>query len=792
VKRFSLLFAAGCLLLVSALVFRDFLFGEALLLYKDSGSDSINDYYPSFVHLSEYLRLQGLPSWSFYLGMGQDLFYLVGYLILEPVTWLPKESIAPWLIFQHLAKVLVAGLCFFRFLQLRGLHLLASLLGSLLLSFSAYMCMGTCWYPLADEVLCFTAILLAIELALKRGRWFVLAPAVALVGLLDSFHLYLCAVFLLLYVPARLCGQYGWRPRVVLRLALLLAGAAILGVGLSAVITLPNLYAVVNSPRGSDAASAVARLTAFPVFGLESQLHYLTAALRPFANDILGTAEPFRGWQNYLEAPLTYCGLLCLILLPQVFVGTPRRLQLIFGLFLTGVLLTTIFPWFRHLFWLFQGDYYRALSLFSILGIVTLSAIAFSRYLEGRSLNLWLLAATMLVVVGTLYLPVEEMQRRLDPALKLHATLFLLSYAGLLAIGQLLKRRNLTGCLIVAVTAFELVLFDHITVSNRSTVSKQELKARVGYNDETVDAIRDIKASDSGSFYRVTKIRPSSLGVLPSLNDAMIFGYYGTPYYSSFNNINYINFLIAVDAIPPNSEIETRYSIGLLNDPILSLFAGEKYALVENPVFLQRTRHYEFVKQYGKDYLFRNAAFLPLGLTFDRYIPEDVFLKLPVREKPHVLLRAVVLSSASEAEKVGLSPVVLPDLEQEIRNSSLTDVAAARRKSALDLTSFGQTRIEGKVALEQKAVLVVQTPFDRGWEAFQDGRPTSTMKVDIGLLGVALDAGEHKVELHYQTPFLVLGAGISLGSLLLLALCVWRWPRLRLATQLSSDSRAAA
>ena len=27
--------------------------------------------------------------------MGQDLYYLIGYLILEPVTWLPRELIAP-------------------------------------------------------------------------------------------------------------------------------------------------------------------------------------------------------------------------------------------------------------------------------------------------------------------------------------------------------------------------------------------------------------------------------------------------------------------------------------------------------------------------------------------------------------------------------------------------------------------------------------------------------------------------------------------------------------------------
>jgi hypothetical protein len=89
---------------------------------KDIGSDSLNSYYPDFVQLSHYVRTQGYPSWSFYVGMGQDLAYAIGYLIWQPVSWLPKDLIAPALVFQHLAKTLIAGLFFFRFLQLHSVR----------------------------------------------------------------------------------------------------------------------------------------------------------------------------------------------------------------------------------------------------------------------------------------------------------------------------------------------------------------------------------------------------------------------------------------------------------------------------------------------------------------------------------------------------------------------------------------------------------------------------------------------------------------------------------------------
>jgi len=768
----------ACLLLLGALIFRDFLFGGAVLLYTDIGNDSVNSYYPDFVNLSNYIRTQGFPSWSFHVGMGQDLAYAAGYLIWQPVSWLSKDLIAPALVYQHLGKVLITGLFFFRFLQLHRLQTPAALLGSLLLSFSAYMCIGSCWYPFADEVVCFTAILLATEEAIRRGRWLLLAFAVALVGMITPFHLYLCALFLTFYVPLRLFGENGWRPQLVLRTCLRLAAVATLGVGLGAIITLPYLHAILNSPRASGTTSAVAELSSFNFFRLESSLHYVTSALKPFSNDLLGTGDSFRGWQNYLEAPLTYCGLISLLIFPQVLVGGTQRRRIVCGLFLVGMVLLTIFPWLRYLFWLFQGDYYRTISLFWVLGALTLSAMVFSQYLEGRPLNLWLLAGTTLALLGLLHLPYERWRALLDPGLRFPITLFLCVNAALLIAGQLWKRQTLVAWLIVGLAAIELTMFDHITVAKRKTVTKEELRSRVGYNDETSDVLRDIAASDNEKFFRLTKLRSSGPSTAPSLNDAMVFGYYGTSSYSSFNNINYTNFLTALNVLPPNSEVHTRWSVGLLNDAALSLFGCEKYALVEDPMPYQRALQYEFVKRYEKGYLFRNARFLPFGLAFDRYLTEDAFHKLPGDEKSLLLLHVVVVSSESDGEKLGLAHANLSEVEQDARNLSLADLASARRKTGLQLTSFNQTRFAGTVSLPQKSILVLQTPFDRGWHAVQDGQPVPVLKVDVGLLGVGLDAGEHNVQFRYQNPVLVTSVLATLISLLILGVSVWRWPRL--------------
>ena len=778
--RWAALLAGLSLLLVGVLIFSNFLLLDKLLLYKDVGADSVNDSYPYFVHLSDYIRREGLPSWSFCVGMGQSLFYLTGSLIWEPVIWLPREVIAHALVFQHLFKTLIAGLLFFRFLQLRGLTLGASLLGSLLLAFSSYMCTGSCWIVSADETVGFTFLLFAMEEAISRGRWIYIPFAVALMGLVTVFHFYLSAVLLCLYVPTRLFELHGWRPVELGSACTRLALFALLGVGLAAVICFGSAQSILNSPRGSGTIGNFTWAPTPALFQLESPVYYVTAALRPFSTDMLGTGDEFRGWlNNYFEAPMTYCGLLCLLMVPQAFIGASRRQRILYGLFLSFVFVPVIFPWFRYLFWIFKGGYFRAFALFSVLGIITLSMTAFSRYTQRKPLNLWILGASLLLLLSVLYLPSHEIQMLISKQLKQTVAIFLIVYAALLIIGQIAKRQSITGSIILFLATIELVHFDRITV-NRPTVTKQELNERVGFNDETVDAIRDIKAGDS-SFFRITKTWGSGPATRPSYNDAMVFNYHGTLSYSSFNNLNYVKFLLAVDAVSSGDiATEAQWTPGLVGQPLLSTFACEKYVLTKTPVPFETAEQFEFMRRYGNIYLFRDKMGLPFGLAFDRYIPEDLFLHLPSRAKPEALLHGVVLSEQDVAHQSGLSQLSFDELMQQMSLGSIPDALAERRATAMNMHSFRQTRIDGTIRLNQNGIVLFQMPFDAGWHAFSDDRAIPTLKVDAGLLGVALKDGEHRIELRYQPPLLYAGAAVTLLSVGVLLLSLRKWPRIRL------------
>ena len=108
-----------------------------------------------------------------------------------------------------------------------------------------------------------------------------------------------------------------------------------------------------------------------------------------------------------------------------------------------------------------------------------------------------------------------------------------------------------------------------------------------------------------------------------------MFGYYGTTSYNSFNNINYIRFLMAVDALPAiATELDTRWSRGLIGMRDLLSFACEKYVLTPDPFPYESIRRSNSSSSPGNTcFEIRNR--LPFGLFFTNICRQVTFMRLP-------------------------------------------------------------------------------------------------------------------------------------------------------------------
>src|SRR5438046_7093857 len=100
-RLFRTVFVTLALVVLWLLVYSHFIFGDGTLLYKDVGVDSINIYYPRYVLVSDYIRDEGIPSWSFRVGMGENIFSSLIALLITPFVWLAKGAIARALLDQH-------------------------------------------------------------------------------------------------------------------------------------------------------------------------------------------------------------------------------------------------------------------------------------------------------------------------------------------------------------------------------------------------------------------------------------------------------------------------------------------------------------------------------------------------------------------------------------------------------------------------------------------------------------------------------------------------------------------
>ena len=103
---------------------------------------------------------------------------------------------------------------------------------------------------------------------------------------------------------------------------------------------------------------------------------------------------------------------------------------------------------------------------------------------------------------------------------------------------------------------------------------------------------------------------------------------------------------------------------------------------------------------------------------------------------------------------------------------ALVDLVAERRESPFATTaSTNAYRIEG--AANEDGYVLATIPWSTGWSATVDGESVEPLRADVAFMAVEVDEGEHVIELNYETPYLRLGAIISLAGLVaLIVICI--------------------
>lgn len=105
-------------------------------------------------------------------------------------------------------------------------------------------------------------------------------------------------------------------------------------------------------------------------------------------------------------------------------------------------------------------------------------------------------------------------------------------------------------------------------------------------------------------------------------------------------------------------------------------------------------------------------------------------------------------------------------------NDYIKGYNAIMSRGALDVDSFDNgTHVGGKIKVREDSLLYTSIPYDEGWTVRIDGEKVDKsdyITVGTALLGFEITKGEHYVEFDYQPKGLLLGAGVSALTVLLL------------------------
>jgi uncharacterized membrane protein YfhO len=758
------------------IVFNKFILGPAVYLFNDIGGDTLNFYYPSYINISEMLRETGIPGWSFQQGLGQNVF---PFSLSDPTNYLlyllGSDRMAFGIVWVEILKIICSGMLFFMFLKKLGIATKPAYMGGVLYAFSGFMIVGGSWYIFSTIGLYTALILLSFEMLYMEKKWWLFPIGISLMAAYNFVSLYTCSVFLLLYILFRVFSgeEIDFKKIPSLFLNLLLLGT--LGVLISAVFSLPNLFQLIDSPRVSGNASLAKELASLPIFELGDSNYLATLLMRTFSSDLLGNGSAFVGWRNYLESPMSYCSLVSLLLVPQIFNFLKSRQRVVFGLFIGIFTFAEIFPWFRMGFWLFQGDYFRDFSLYVSVVWILFSAMALDKMIKGQKINLLVLGTSLSVLLVLLYFPYDlvlhsedghsaRLQSVIDRGIQGRVALFLGLLTATLASFSNGRFRQYAQLGLLAIVLVELVSFNYDTVNKRDVMTTSLMNTKAGYNDYSIEAIAFIKQQDK-DFFRIEK----NFG---GFNDSKVQHYFGSSSYHNFNKLNYINFLNACDVLDSKDEAATKWADGVKNKPLLQILTGVKYFLFKGDwkSYSVLTENYSAIGNFGDVVVLKSKHALPMGTAYDAYILQSDFNRLDSYHKQISLLKSVMIPDSMAASLPTMTRISASDIPSgEYNADELTSDTDKLKSNSMHMTSFSNNVIEGEIYSRGKQLVFFSIPFDIGWKAKINGIESPILLVDGGLSAILVDPGRNTISLRYFPPFVETGFYLTLIGLLIFA-----------------------
>ena len=779
------------LIVGNLLIFKDFIFGEKCLMYDDIGADSVVQILPFTYFFTNIFQFDHL--WIHGSVLGNNIFtFPMVHNIFDPVLHLvfsgsTLPEIAHRMVYYAVIQSLIAGIGIYAFLIRSGRSQVSATIGALGYAFcGAFMGFSTWWASVwVPNLLAGTAVVLwSFKKWQQDGSWAVLCFSIMYftISTQVTITLYQLLTFGLCYLIVdnlkSVCihknGEItvvqhspSARSGVILSKVALIGSLGVLSMG---VVLIPHFYYMFFENHRFSSF--------FPILQLPDPEELFSVIVRFFSNDILGTANYSQryGYKNYFEHPFLYCGTVFLIAVPvcivfSFFKRNHRREMKRISLFLLPFGLALFLPGIRT--YLFYGgktaEYYRWMCAFTTAAGIISGTYALDIILkesEDKKLSISIISVMIFLIsilVGISFfrwqILDQDVFRFVIIALVINSILLILPAS------------DFKKTLLILAVFSELIWQSYYTLTHdRHTLIKSaeySMEHSSIYNYKPMlEALDEIKHQEKSEFYRISKT-PDYYGWPEFDNSSICQQYLGTNGYTGFNNKNTIAFFLKTKIALPKHEI-AGWLPGFQNRHVLDNLVGVKYYVKRKELFVPHWA--ELIKKNRDVEIFKNSRAFPLGVVYHQYFWQHEFDKLQatVEQKDNIFMTTAVISEETQQKEM-LQKNKLLHVSQPLQiianDLQIAEVIKEKQNHAMEIISFDNDSISGKISTDQPGIIFFSIPYDSGWHVYIDDQEVEKLKVNIGFLGAIVSSGEHNIRLSYMPPAFQVGKVVSLFAL---------------------------
>lgn len=630
------------LIIVAIGVHWKYIFGGFYYVFYDVASDSMFQTFPSLLDLAD--RIQA-GEWGVRFNFSQGLGKGESSLVITLANWVSlfgREYVGYLMGISIVLKIVLSGIFAYNFSNLYGNKKQAGLLVAFGYAFSAPIIMRGGWESYPNIALLLMIWLNAYEYAHRKKK--VVFLPIATVLFFYGIGIYECVFWGGLLAVYILFREIADSEEVKVKFSDLFKQEVIYVIfavlGMADTIAQKFVEAISSSRFTGNTSNFSDKMEEGILAGFEE---VTTGFLRTIGMTINGISGDYKGYNNFLEAPAFYCGILTVVLIPISLYNMSKKKRNLYILGYVAAILYTIIRPLRYIANGFAGFTYKLSSLWiMILMVLTLIEILKKIFLNEplKEKSCKIFNVTILAIIAWLGIAFATgMVSREDSWL--FSLLFVIGY-GILINFFIRKESFRTNIkyILCLVVVLEVVFVSWDCVNDRKVLVAEEEKEGY-YNDSTAEIV-DTLRSNASEWFRVEKQYMSVY-----LCDSLAQEYYGTQSYVGGTEIG--EGVLSVYSALGLAQNGNHYLYGSGGNIYADALLGVKYLLTREDDISRY--NYSYVDSIEETDVYENNLALPLAYAYEDSITENEFLKYSIPERNQIILKKCVVDSEENSDK---------------------------------------------------------------------------------------------------------------------------------------------